>query len=199
MKPENEAKALEVGRLLGFAKDTESNNWQVLFRMPDRGAMTICDSKQRGKLVVDMWPAHELVEHRRTYYGKDETRPKTEIRVAETKPADTIAADIRRRLLPEYERLVKDCQERKEHADSYARNQARMLKAIAQVLGVGGTFDHKGQITNVYWNHADQYANIRADSKVTFENFHVPFECALDVARVMRRHFDNHAEQQKGE
>ena len=65
------------------------------------------------------------------YYREGEA-PKTSINVSESKDAQRIAADVRRRLLPEYEREAAACAANKaRHDDNNAKRVAALTKVAA--------------------------------------------------------------------
>src|SRR6266571_3008573 len=76
--------------------------WARIFALPDGGRLYFSPGRARGQLNISTSVADSLREHR-PYY-RDGEAPRTSINVSESKPAERIAADIRRRLLPEHER-----------------------------------------------------------------------------------------------
>jgi len=77
--------------------------------------------------------ADSLREHR-PYY-RDGEAPKTEINVSESKDAQRIAADVRRRLLPEHERDTSACAANKARHDD---NNAKRILASTEVAAPSG-------------------------------------------------------------
>lgn len=77
--------------------------------------------------------ADHLREHR-PYYREGEAA-KTSINVSDTKPAERIAADIRRRLLPEHDREQSECAARKA---AYDESNAQRVLALTQVAAPFG-------------------------------------------------------------
>ena len=112
-------------------------NWSRVFTLPDGGRLYLSAGRQRGQLHVSASVPDSLREHR-PYY-RDGEAPKTSINVSETKPADRIAADIRRRLLPEHERENADCAERKARHDD---NNAKRILALTKVAAPFGERIH---------------------------------------------------------
>lgn len=84
-----------------------------MFSLADGGKLYLSSGRQRGQLNISASVPDSLREHR-PYY-RDGEAPKTSINASDTKPAERVAADIRRRLLPEHER----------EASAYATNKAR--------------------------------------------------------------------------
>jgi hypothetical protein len=89
------------------------DNWARTFSLPDGGRLHLSAGRQRGHLHISTSVNDDLRQHR-PYYREGQA-PKTSINVSESKSAERIAADIRRRLFPEHERLRAD----------YAANKAR--------------------------------------------------------------------------
>jgi hypothetical protein len=84
----------------------------------------------RGQLTISTSVASSLREHR-AYYREGEA-PKTSINVSASKDAQQIAADIRRRLLPEYEREAAACVANKaRHDDDNAKRILALTKVAA--------------------------------------------------------------------
>src|SRR6266576_5136447 len=90
-------------------------HWSRVFALPDGGRLYFSSGRQRGQLHVSASVPESLRAHR-PYY-RDGEAPKTSINVTDTKPAERIAADIRRRLLPEHERDAAGCAARKAKHD----------------------------------------------------------------------------------
>lgn len=108
-------------------------HWARVFTLPDGGRLYISAGRQRGHLHVSASVADSLRDHR-PYYRNGEA-PKTSINVADTKTAAQIAADIRRRLLPEHEREAVDHATRKTRRDDYNARQTQALTKFAIPLG----------------------------------------------------------------
>jgi hypothetical protein len=108
-------------------------HWARVFTLPDGGRLYISAGRQRGHLHVSASVADGLRDHR-PYYPAGEA-PKSSINVADTKTAAQIAADIRRRLLPEHEREAVDHATRKTRRDDYNARQTQALTKFAIPLG----------------------------------------------------------------
>jgi len=108
-------------------------HWSRVFTLPDGGRLYISAGRQRGHLHVSASVADGLRDHR-PYYPAGEA-PKSSINVADTKTAAQIAADIRRRLLPEHEREAVDHATRKTRRDDYNARQTQALTKFAIPLG----------------------------------------------------------------
>ena len=108
-------------------------NWSRVFSLPDGGRLYFSSGRQRGHLHVSASVPDSLREHR-PYY-RDGEAPKTSINVTDTKPAERIAADIRRRLLPEHERDAADCAARKVQHDDHNAKRILALTKVAAPFG----------------------------------------------------------------
>jgi hypothetical protein len=76
----------------------------------------------------------EVLREHRPYYREGEA-PKTSINVSMSKDARRIAADVRRRLLPEYERDASACAARKAQWDDTNAQRILALTKVAAPLG----------------------------------------------------------------
>ena len=103
-------------------------HWARVFALPDGGRLYLQAGRQRGQLSISTSVANDLREHR-PYYRAGEP-PKTSINVSEAKDAQRIAADIRRRLLPEHKRDASACKASKARHDEY---NAQRLLALTKV------------------------------------------------------------------
>jgi hypothetical protein len=108
-------------------------HWSRVFTLPDGGRLYISAGRQRGHLHVSASVADSLRDHR-PYYRNGEA-PKTSINVADTKTAAQIAADIRRRLLPEHEREAVDHAARKAQHDDHNARRTQALAKVAAPFG----------------------------------------------------------------
>ena len=108
-------------------------HWARVFTLPDGGRLFFSAGRQRGQLHISASVAEGLRDHR-PYYRAGEA-PKTEINVADNKPAERIAADIRRRLLPEHERAVADCAAAKARHDDHNNRRKLALSKVAEPFG----------------------------------------------------------------
>src|ERR1035437_4532605 len=103
MTPEQKALAVAVAAQLSIQPAPGfDDHWGPVFSLPDGGRLYFSSGRQRGQLHISGSVPDKLREHR-PYYRGDEA-PKTSMNVSESKAAQQIAADVRRRLLPEYER-----------------------------------------------------------------------------------------------
>jgi|ERR1035437_2152916 hypothetical protein len=131
MTPEQKALAVAVAAQLNLAPapGTE-DHWARVFNLPDDGKLYFSSGRQRGQLHISASVANGLREHR-PYYREREA-PKTSMNVSESKDAQQIAADVRRRLLPEYERELAACAANKaKHDDNNAKRVAALTKVAA--------------------------------------------------------------------
>jgi len=108
-------------------------HWARVFDLPDGGRLYFQGARQRGQLHISASVAERLREHR-PYYREGEA-PKTDINVSESKGAQRIAADVRRRLLPEYERESAACAANKAKHDEYNAKRVEALGKIAAPFG----------------------------------------------------------------
>jgi hypothetical protein len=108
-------------------------HWARVFALPDGGKLYVSAGRQRGQLHISASVADSLRDHR-PYY-RDGEAPKTSINVTDTKPAERIAADIRRRLLPEYERDASACAANKARHDENNSKRTLALSKVATPLG----------------------------------------------------------------
>jgi len=108
-------------------------HWSRVFALPDGGRLHIQSGRQRGQLHISASVAGGLREHR-PYYRDGET-PKTAINASESKDAHRIAADVRRRLLPEYEREASACKASKARHDDFHAQRTLALTQVAAPFG----------------------------------------------------------------
>jgi len=134
MTPEQRALADAVAVELKFAAAAGfEDHWARVFGLPDGGRLFFQAARDRGQLHISASVAEALREHR-PYY-RDGEAPKTSINVATSKDAKRIAGDVRRRLLPEYEREAAACASRKAQWDE---SNAKRVAALAQVAAPFG-------------------------------------------------------------
>src|SRR5664279_5299795 len=131
MTPEQAKLADAVAAHLGLPPAPGiDGHWARVFALPDGGSLYVHAGRQRGQLNLSTSVANDLREHK-PYYRAGEA-PKTSINVSDTKPGDRIAADIRRRLLPEYERDASACKANKaRHDDDNAKRILALTKVAA--------------------------------------------------------------------
>jgi hypothetical protein len=134
MTPEQRAQADAVAAELNLAPAPGlDDHWARVFTLPDGGRLFFSVGRQRGQLNISASVADSLREHR-PYY-RDGEAPKTSINVLDTKPAERIAADIRRRLLPEYERQASACAANKARHDDLSAQRILALTKVAAPFG----------------------------------------------------------------
>ena len=131
MTPEQTVLADAVAAQLGLRPAPGfDGHWSRVYALPTGGRLYLSSGRQRGQLHISASVADSLREYRAHY--RDSEAPKTSINVADTKPAERIAADIRRRLLPEHEREAADCTVRKaRHDDANAQRILALTKVAA--------------------------------------------------------------------
>ena len=138
MTPEQKALAVAVAAQLNLQPTPGfDDHWGPVFSLPDGGRLYFSSGRQRGQLHISASVANSLREHR-PYYREGEA-PKTSMNVSESKAAQQIAADVRRRLLPEYEREAAAC------AASKARSDDTNAKRVAALTKVAAPFGERVQ------------------------------------------------------
>ena len=134
MTPEQKALADAVaGQLKLQPAPGFDDHWARVFSLPDGGRLYVSAGRQRGQFHFSASVANDLREHR-PYHRQDEA-PKTSINASDTKTAERIATDIRRRLLPEYEREAAACKAIKTRHDDFNAKRRAALTKIASVFG----------------------------------------------------------------
>jgi hypothetical protein len=134
MTPEQIKLADAVAEQLGLPPAPGSDgHWARVFVLPDAGRLYLSAGKQRGQLNISASVANGLREHR-PYY-RDGEAPKTSINVSESKSAQLIAAEVRRRLLPEYEREAAACAANKARHDDHNAKRILALTKVAAPFG----------------------------------------------------------------
>jgi hypothetical protein len=134
MTTEQKALADTVAAQLGLQPPpgTEDHLGRV-FSLPDDGRLYFSSGRQRGQLHISASVANGLREHR-PYYREGEA-PKTSISVSDSKDAQRIAADVRRRLLPEYGCEAAACKANKAAHDDYNAKRTAALAEFAAPFG----------------------------------------------------------------
>ena len=134
MTPEHKILADAVAAQLNLKVASNSaDTWARVFSLPNGGRLHFSGGRGPGQLHISASLPDGLREHR-SYY-RDGEAPKTSINVSDTKSADRIAADIRRRLLPEHDREVADCQANKARHDENNTKRILALTKVAAPLG----------------------------------------------------------------
>lgn len=110
-----------------------TDHWSRIYALPDGGRLYISAGRVRGHLHISASVADSLREHRP--YHRDGEGPRTSINVSETKDAKRIAADVRRRLLPEHDREVAECRASKARHDDNNSKRILALTKVAAPLG----------------------------------------------------------------
>jgi hypothetical protein len=108
-------------------------HWARVFWLPDGGKLYMQSGRQHGQLHISASVEASLREHK-AYY-RDGEAPKTSINVSESKDAQRIAADVRRRLLPEYMREAAACAANKAKHDEYNAKRVEALGKVAAPFG----------------------------------------------------------------
>jgi len=109
------------------------DHWARTVSLPDGGRLYFNTGRKRGFLHISASVPDNLREHK-PYYRHGEA-PKTSINVSEAKSAQCIAADIRRRLLPEYDREVAASSANKAQHDESNARRVLALTMVAAPFG----------------------------------------------------------------
>jgi hypothetical protein len=134
MTPEQKALADAVAAELNIRPDPAyTDHWSSIYALPGRGRLYISAGRVRGHLHISASVADSLREHRP--YHREGEGPKTSIKVSETKDAKRIAADVRRRLLPEHDREVAECRANKARHDESNAQRILALTKVAAPFG----------------------------------------------------------------
>jgi hypothetical protein len=134
MTPEQAVLADAVARELNLAPAQGfDGHWARVFDLPDGGRLFFQAARDRGQLHISASVAERLREHR-PYYREGEA-PKTGINVSLSKDARRIAADVRRRLLPQYEREAAACAANKARHDDTNAKRVAALTQVAHPFG----------------------------------------------------------------
>jgi hypothetical protein len=134
MTPEQRAQADAVAAQLGLQPAPGfDGHWARVFTLPDGGRLFFSAGREHGHLHISASVAESLWQHR-PYYREGEA-PKTSINVSEAKSVQRIAADVRRRLLPEHEREVSACAAQKASHDEHNARRILALTKVAAPFG----------------------------------------------------------------
>ena len=134
MTPEQKQLADAVAAELNLKPDPAyTDHWSRVFALPDGGRLYFSAGRVRGHLHISASVADNLREHRP--YHRDGEGPKTSINVSESKDAKRIAADVRRRLLPEHDREMAECRANKARHDDANAKRILALTKVAAPLG----------------------------------------------------------------
>jgi len=134
MTPDQQTLADAVAALLNLqAAPGCDDHWARVFALPDGGKLYFSTGRERGQLHISASVAQSLREHRPYYRESD--MPKTSINVSLSKDAALIAADIGRRLLPEYAREAAACAANKARHDELNARRTMALTRVAAPFG----------------------------------------------------------------
>jgi hypothetical protein len=134
MTPEQQVLADAVAAELHIAEAPGfERNWSRVYDLPDGGRLFFSAARDSGQLHISASVTECLREHR-PYYREGEA-PKTAINVSMSKNAKRIAADVRRRLLPEYEREAAACAANKARHDDANAKRVEALTKVAAPFG----------------------------------------------------------------
>jgi hypothetical protein len=134
MTPEQKQLADAVAAELNLKPDPAyTDHWSRIYALPDGGRLYFSTGRVRGHLHISASVADGLREHRP--YHRDGEGPKTSINVSEGKNAKRIAADVRRRLLPEHDRETAECRASKARHDENNAQRILALTRVAAPLG----------------------------------------------------------------
>ena len=134
MTPEQITLADAVAAQLNLRPATGCDgHWARVFSLPDGGKLYFSGGRQRGQLNISASVADSLREHKGYY--RDGEAPKTSINVSASKVAKQIAADVQRRLLPEYAREASACTANKAQRDDTNAKRVLALTRVAAPFG----------------------------------------------------------------
>jgi hypothetical protein len=102
--------------------------------------MEFCNGSDSGKWSISAHVSHALSQHR-PCNGEGYS---THIKVSMDKMPKQIAADIQRRLLPEYARLLAGCENNLAKFNEYYADKTAKLRSVADPLGVVVQFKQNG-------------------------------------------------------
>lgn len=157
--------------------------------MPDGGRLYTSDNRQPGKIAISMGVPYDLHKHK-PYYRQGE-EPNTHIGVSAGKSAAQIVADIQKRLVPGYQKLLADSIAARDRHDAAARAQLDAAKRLAAVLGVRVEQKQDGTVEPIYLNVGPVYCTIRLDSDgsgITIEHLTCRIDCAVELAAVLAKY-----------
>jgi hypothetical protein len=147
----------------GWTANTADCHWFQEMHGPD-GVSLLADiaepwMKRPGRIVFSFQCPDELREVRNQMR---ESAPR--IGVAMVRPADKIAADIKRRLIPDATGYLAALRERKRELDAYETRKAGSLSAIIEALGPAfdGVVSHDGRVC--VGKYPNTHGTIRCDS-----------------------------------
>jgi len=121
-----------------------ADSWCAAYRLTCGSTLHISQG-QHDRLEISTSVPRELRGFR-PYY-RDGEAPKNRITVSAQKPAAQIVGEVRRRLLPEHERLFADCASAKQKNDDHHASVAARLTAVANACGGTVRKDHDGHAT----------------------------------------------------
>ena len=122
-----------AAELKWFPAPGYESHWSRVYSMPDGGRLYFSTGRGKCQLHISTSVPDSLRDHR-PHYRPGEA-PATSINVSDSKPAARMAADIRRRLLPEHEREVAACAAQKAKHDDHNAQRLSALNQVAAPLG----------------------------------------------------------------
>lgn len=164
-----------------------SDGLALAFDWPE--AWRKADKRQPARLTIALvWPTDAKGDRRilRTAYGQPE--PITSISVDASKPADVIARDVRRRLLPDATRLHLEALRLITQADQAASAQRATVAAILAVEP-GSRLSANSGDGLIYLGASSHGYTLRVDTdrSIRFEPFSVDLPAALRILEALRR------------
>lgn len=177
LSPENRAKAGEVGRVFGSPDPDYADSWCAANRLACGSTLHISQG-QHDRLEISTSVPRELRGFRP--YDRDGEAPKTRITVSAQMAAAQIVADVRRRLLPEHERLFADCLAAKQKSDAYHAGVAARLTAVAHACG--GTVNQDRDGHAIQATFGEYGAPVRLEAKCSGDGLTLEIETDLERA-----------------
>lgn len=190
MTTEQTSKADAVAAYFKLPLQQNESSWQRLYSLPDGGSLSFTDDRSgKGKrLSITAYPEHELGRHRPSYYNGD--KPATHISVSMDKSPETIARDIKHRLMPGYKQLVADCRKNHETAQARLTAEIDLLLCVAKPFGrcVQTSEHNQYEVQPVRINRAglELTAKERYDGTVTIE-----IDCTAQIAGLLAEFLAN--------
>ena len=117
------------------------DDWQLNDKDNYRG-LYLCSPDGKGLYFNFPWNKPDRIEIRgifpnglNQYWPYSGEREKTEITVSITKTPKKIAQDIKKRLLPPYERMLTIAKERKQKDDQYDAKRRQTMEMVKEAIG----------------------------------------------------------------
>ena len=187
-------KADAVGKVLGLTlRESDPCDWQRRFDYGEHGTLyftvsrNINQSTHQPQLYVGLDVAFALNPYRPSYWrSKDGDQPVTTMNVDVEKEATVIAYQIKRRIVPEYERLLALVLSNKiaEHLEK--TTTAASYSALASAIpGCKVYHNHEGTPRSMEWKKGNLGVGVSAEVKYPGNtvslNIGMPIEIAVEL------------------